>query len=73
MSPQDDLELALELGDIADRITSRRFRARDLRIREKPDRTPVTDADTAVETAVREALRSARPADAFAGRRPAAP
>ncbi|QDY80170.1 histidinol-phosphatase [Streptomyces qinzhouensis] len=67
MSPHPDLELALRLGDIADRITGRRFLARDLRIQEKPDRTPVTDADTAVETAVREALRSARPDDAFAG------
>ncbi|MEV0277414.1 histidinol-phosphatase [Streptomyces sp. NPDC050610] len=67
MSRQDDLELALRLGDIADSITGRRFRARDLRVHEKPDRTPVTDADTAVETAVREALSSARPDDAFAG------
>lgn len=67
MARQDDLELALGLGDIADRITGRRFQALDLRVREKPDRTPVTDADTAVETAVREALAAARPDDAFAG------
>lgn len=67
MSPQDDLELALRLGDIADSITGRRFQALGLRVREKPDRTPVTDADTAVETAVREALHSARPHDSFAG------
>ncbi|MFJ8229988.1 histidinol-phosphatase [Streptomyces sp. NPDC094448] len=65
--PRPDLELALHLADIADSITTRRFQARDLRIQEKPDRTPVTDADTAVEAAVREALRSARPHDAFAG------
>ncbi|AZK97625.1 MULTISPECIES: histidinol-phosphatase [Streptomyces] len=67
MPPHADLELALQLADTADSITTRRFQARDLRIREKPDRTPVTDADTAVEAAVREALRSARPDDAFAG------
>ncbi|MFI2005329.1 histidinol-phosphatase [Streptomyces jumonjinensis] len=67
MSQQADLELALQLGDIADSITSRRFQARDLWIQEKPDRTPVTDADTAVEKAVREALRSDRSDDAFAG------
>ncbi|MFD7550968.1 histidinol-phosphatase [Streptomyces sp. NPDC059816] len=67
MPRHGDLELALQLGDIADRITVRRFQAHDLRIREKPDRTPVTDADTAVETAVCEALRFARPDDAFAG------
>ncbi|WP_043472520.1 histidinol-phosphatase [Kitasatospora sp. MBT66] len=65
--PEDDLELALRLGDLADGLTVRRFHALDLRVREKPDRTPVTDADTAVETAVREELRSARPDDAFAG------
>ncbi|GGZ50110.1 histidinol-phosphatase [Streptomyces inusitatus] len=62
-----DLELALRLGDLSDDITGRRFQARDLRIQEKPDRTPVTDADNAVEKAVREALSAARPDDAFAG------
>ncbi|MFI8086647.1 histidinol-phosphatase [Kitasatospora sp. NPDC086009] len=65
--PEDDLELALRLGDLADGLTVHRFHALDLRVREKPDRTPVTDADTAVETAVREELRAARPDDAFAG------
>ncbi|MEV5982440.1 histidinol-phosphatase [Streptomyces sp. NPDC052114] len=67
MPQQADLELALELGDIADRITTRRFRAHDLRVSEKPDRTPVTDADTTVEAAVRGAVRAARPEDDFAG------
>ncbi|MFJ6656356.1 histidinol-phosphatase [Streptomyces sp. NPDC091377] len=67
MPPPSDLDLALHLGDLADSITNRRFQARDLRVREKPDRTPVTDADTAVETAVRAAVKSARPDDAFAG------
>ncbi|MEE1736208.1 histidinol-phosphatase [Streptomyces sp. BE147] len=67
MSRQDDLELALQLGDIADCITGHRFQALDLTVREKPDRTPVTDADTTVETAVRQALTTARPDDAFAG------
>ncbi|QEU97020.1 histidinol-phosphatase [Streptomyces kanamyceticus] len=67
MSRHDDLELALRLADIADHITSRRFQALDLRIQEKPDRTPVTDADTAVESAVREMLKSTLPDDAFAG------
>ncbi|MFJ2770456.1 histidinol-phosphatase [Streptomyces sp. NPDC087300] len=67
MALQADLDLALQLAAVADDITNRRFRARDLRVRQKPDRTPVTDADTAVETAVREALKSARPDDSFAG------
>ncbi|GAA2258552.1 histidinol-phosphatase [Streptomyces amakusaensis] len=67
MSHHADLELALRLSDLSDDITGRRFQARDLRIQEKPDRTPVTDADNAVEKAVREALSAARPDDSFAG------
>ncbi|RCW39176.1 histidinol-phosphatase [Halopolyspora algeriensis] len=63
----DDLELALRLADRADAITSARFRARDLGVHRKPDRTPVTDADIAVEDAVREVLTEQRPADVVAG------
>ncbi|GAA2043997.1 MULTISPECIES: histidinol-phosphatase [Streptomyces] len=63
----DDVRLALRLADTADALTLRRFRAGDLRCRSKPDRTPVTDADTAVEAAVRRTLRAERPADAVAG------
>ncbi|CAL9327680.1 Histidinol-phosphatase [Actinosynnema sp. ALI-1.44] len=51
-----DLELALRLADAADAITTARFRARDLVVERKPDRTPVTDADVAVEDAIRELL-----------------
>ncbi|MFD2422084.1 histidinol-phosphatase [Amycolatopsis pigmentata] len=63
----DDLTLATRLAEVADKITTARFRARDLRVRSKPDRTPVTDADTAVEDAVREVLAAERPGDAVAG------
>lgn len=62
-----DLALALRLAGRADTLTLSRFRARDLRVRGKPDRTPVTDADLAVEDVLRRALAAARPADAFAG------
>ena len=62
-----DLELALRLADIADAITLPRFRAADLRVSRKPDRTPVTDADTAAEDALRAALGNERPADAVLG------
>ena len=44
-----DLEVALELAQRADAITLDRFGALDLRIDTKPDLTPVTDADEAVE------------------------
>ncbi|WP_369201028.1 histidinol-phosphatase [Streptomyces sp. PU-14G] len=67
MPQPPDLELALQLGDIADRIACGRYRSRDLRVRSKPDRTPVTDADTAVETALRRTLARCRPEDSFAG------
>ncbi|GAA2816465.1 histidinol-phosphatase [Saccharopolyspora taberi] len=62
-----DLELALHLADVADAITADRFRARDLAVDRKPDRTPVTDADLAVEDAVREVLAERRPDDVVAG------
>lgn len=64
---QDDLALAGELADAADAITTARFRARDLTVRSKPDRTPVTDADTAVEDAIREIIGAQRPEDSIAG------
>ena len=63
----DDLALALSLADTADEITMRRFRARDLHVDTKPDQTPVTEADRAVETAVRDRLASDRPRDAVVG------
>ena len=62
-----DLELAQSLADSADVITTARFRARDLVFSTKPDRTPVTEADHAVETAVRDALAAARPGDGVVG------
>ncbi|MFR9731062.1 histidinol-phosphatase [Saccharopolyspora sp. MS10] len=63
----DDLALARHLADLADAITASRFRSRDLAVDRKPDRTPVTDADLAVEDAVRAALAEHRPGDEIAG------
>jgi histidinol-phosphatase len=63
----DDLALALQLADTADAITLDRFRAADLQVTRKPDRTPVTDADTAAEDALRAVLGTARPSDAVLG------
>ena len=62
-----DLVLALTLADTADVITLDRAGAADLRIEAKPDRTPVTDADLAVEDAIRDVLRAQRPHDAVIG------
>lgn len=63
----DDLALALELADAADDITLARFEAVDLTVESKPDMTPVSDADTSTEEAIREHLASARPSDALLG------
>ncbi len=63
----DDLRLAHMLADAADSITLDRFRARDLDIRLKDDLTVVSDADRAVEEAVRRTLATARPRDGFHG------
>jgi len=62
-----DLALALELADAADAITLARFRATDLRIETKPDLTPVTEADQAVERALRRILAEHRPGQPIVG------
>lgn len=63
----EDLTLALALADRADSITLARFGALDLRVDTKPDLTPVTDADQAVETALREMLAADRANDEILG------
>ena len=63
----DDLRLAHVLADDADSLTSSRFKALDLHVMDKPDLTPVTDADTSVEENIRRALSRARPRDAVLG------
>lgn len=63
----DDLRLAHVLADQADAITTSRFRATDLKVTAKPDLTPVSDADTAVEDAIRSMLARTRPRDAVHG------
>ena len=63
----DDLELALALADVADAITLDRFRAEDLVVETKPDLTPVTEADRAVEQALRERLAELHPGDSVLG------
>lgn len=62
-----DLELALKMAAIADKLAMSRYRALDLSVETKPDFTPVTEADRAVETALRELLETERPADGVIG------
>jgi histidinol-phosphatase len=63
----DDLRFAHVLADAADDITTRRFKALDLRVEHKPDLTPVSDADRATEESLRNLLRRGRPRDAVLG------
>jgi histidinol-phosphatase len=65
--PSADLAFALELADLADSTSLPRFRALDLRVETKPDRTPVTDADRAVERALRERIERERPGEGVLG------
>lgn len=62
-----DLELALLLADAADQISLERFRALDLQISSKPDRSHVTDADKSVEQKLRDLIKEHRPDDAIIG------
>ena len=63
----DDLALAHLLADAADAVSTARFRALDLRVETKPDLTPVSDADTAVEREIRALLAAHRPDDGLLG------
>jgi histidinol-phosphatase len=63
----DDLDFALSLADDADAITLSRFRAADLRVDTKPDLTPVSEADRAVEAALRQRIARERPGEPVLG------
>jgi histidinol-phosphatase len=64
---EDDLAFAHALADLADAISLDRYQAQDLVVTTKPDSTPVTDADRAVETAIREAISTHRSDDGLLG------
>ena len=55
------------MADDADSLSMNRFKARDLHFTAKPDNTPVTEADTAVEESIRRTLARTRPRDAVHG------
>jgi len=57
----------MALADAADAISLPRFGAADLKVTAKPDLTPVSDADLAVERAIRAVLAIERPDDAIVG------
>src|SRR6476469_8972732 len=63
----DDLRLAHVLADYADSIPQARCKSLDLHVMSKPDLTPVTDADKAVEEGIRRTLSRVRSRDAVIG------
>ena len=63
----DDLNLALALADEADAITMHYFQSATLAVRTKSDRTPVSEADEAVERMIRERIERERPGDGILG------
>ena len=62
-----DIELLRLLADESDAISMDRYSAQDLVVETKPDLTPVTDADRAVEQKIREILGKERAADLIIG------
>jgi histidinol-phosphatase len=62
-----DLSFALGLADLADAITTERFQADDLVVETKPDLSPVTEADRAVEQALRKRIGEERPGHRVVG------
>ena len=66
MDAAADLAYALSLADDADALTMQRYRALDLHVESKADLTPVTEADRAVEQALRERIARER-GEAVAG------
>jgi len=64
---ESDLELALRLADSADVITRGSFRSVTLAVETKADRTPVSEADRAVEARLRSVLAVERPGDCIVG------
>ena len=62
-----DLRLALELAEAADEITMKHFRTATLEVRTKSDRSPVSEADEAVERMIRDRLARERPDDGIVG------
>lgn len=66
-SLDDDLQLALRLADVADAISRERYLSLDLEVTTKPDKTPVTDADRAIEQAIIDILAVERGEDFMLG------
>ncbi len=63
----EDLNLALHIADAADRVSLGQYLSPDLAVETKPDTSPVTEADKATETVIRDILADQRPNDGILG------
>ena len=63
----EDLDLALRIADAADRESLSQYLSPDLAVETKPDTSPVTEADKATETVIRDILTDQRPNDGILG------
>jgi histidinol-phosphatase len=63
---EDELAFATDLADAAGRIALSYFRG-DFDVKIKADRTPVTEADVAIESMIRTRVRESFPGDAVLG------
>jgi histidinol-phosphatase len=63
----DDLAVAIQLADAADRIVTEHFRPEGFPFERKYDGSPVTEIDRAVEQAIRERLAILRPGEVVLG------
>jgi histidinol-phosphatase len=63
----EDLAVALTLAAEADLVSLDRYRAQDLDVTFKADRSHLTDADTRIERLIRDHLAASRPGDAVLG------
>jgi histidinol-phosphatase len=63
----EDLDLALQLADMADVATMESFRKSDLVVDSKPDMTLVSEADRVTEQILRDHLVNVRPDDGILG------
>ena len=64
---QHELELAIELADLADGFTLPRYELQDFALAWKDDRTEVTEADRGCEALLAEHVAAARPRHGFFG------
>jgi histidinol-phosphatase len=55
-NPQDKLDFALALSEVANQMALSKYKTNNLKIETKPDLTPVTEADTAIEKELRRLI-----------------